>query len=346
MPKNNNNNEELDAILKEKTDPKIRLNNILLGMKNATMDVAEKYSLEKQDKMNMAQSLKKFTNNITRTSTGIDDFDLILDGGIPSGTIVQIYGKESVGKSSLCMHLASRYEACVYIDAEHSFNKERALQFGMNPETTMVIEPENGEQVIDYIKAYANAKVPLIIVDSVPTLVPEKQLIVDEKDAAGKKAGIALTAGLLSQHLSIINGICFLTGTTIIFVNQLRSKIGGFMTFGPTEYTPGGWALKYALGLDIKLSRKLKMKVSNAVLGIHIACEITKNKFGMPFSTAEFGFICDIGKFISLDDQKKELKEARKRWLEKRKNDLMELGKVETQDEYEIVTEVVNDDEE
>jgi len=304
------------------------------SIRAATASFVERQNLVKKKQEAMVQLLDTYVDETEFVSTGLASIDAMLGGGIPTGKILQIYGPNQAGKTSLCLHIAAKYDFCVWIDAESTLSKERAVLLGVNPKRFLLVSPETGEQAIDAIKQYIKANVPLIVVDSVAAMVPAKQLIVDEKETPEKQAGISLTAGLMSRHIFSIANACRLSGVTVLFVNQVRDKVGGFMSFGPQIYTPGGRALGHALSMNIKMDRSGKLKVSDDTLGITIKLAMEKNKVTHPFLDAEVGLIFDAG-FMELAAAKEELKPARARSLARRRARLGIAGGVEHEEEIQ-----------
>jgi recombination protein RecA len=256
---------------------------------------------------------------LTFTSTGLPDVDRILGGGVPDGKVIMLYGPEGAGKSSFCMHVMSKYAVSAYIDAERSLTMERAAVFGVDVRKVIVVQPMHGEQALSSVISLAEAGVKLIVVDSVAALVPRKEFELEENTE--QLGGIALTAGLLTRKIFALNNVCHRTGTSVIFINQVRDKFGA-MAFGEQTTLPGGHALKHACHVIMKIARKETLKVSDEALGI--MCRIstsTKNRSASPFQEADVPLIFDKG-FVSLEVYKQELKEARKRSLSRSRQQL------------------------
>jgi recombination protein RecA len=312
---------------------------------NATTAFRDRHNLVKEGKENMVQLLSKANMKMQFITTGIPVVDAILGGGIPVGITMQVYGKPSCGKSSFALHLAGEYSKStpvVYIDVESRFTKERAEQFNVNPSNFILIRPETGEQAVDAIKLYADARVKLIIVDSVPAMVPQKQLDVDEKNTPNKQAGVALVASLLGKHIWSIGNKCANNGVTTLFINQIRDNIGAF-GFGNQFYIPGGWTLQYQVSQSILVGVKGPLKVSDDHLGDRLAFIVKKNSVSKPFEIGEVNLIFDQG-FRPIETEKQDLKAARKRSIESRKL-LYEVLGVGKQIEYvidETTGEVLN----
>lgn len=301
------------------------------SIKNATDIIRKKHAVNTPERQKMIQLLSNWDDTTRFTPTGFREIDDMLGGGIPSGKLIQVHGYEGSGKSSLCFHFASLFDFSVYIDAESKFTKERAKFFHIDEKRMIVICPDTGEFAIDAIKEYAAIGVPLIIVDSVPSLIPQKQMTVYEKEASGTTPGVALTALLLARHLSSIASVCKSTGSTVLFVNQLRDKIGMTFGFGDTTYKPGGKNLQYMISQDILVQRKGKLRSSDSILGIRIGMAAKKNQVAAPYGTAEVNLIFDIG-IRTIETEKEDLKAARKRFLDERKKKLSFFGKSDSEE--------------
>src|SRR6267142_3891415 len=252
-------------------------------------------------------------------STGLSDLDTILGGGIPKGKISMLYGPEGAGKSSLCLHMLSKYHLSAYIDAERCFDEERADIFGIDLTRTIIVKPMSGEQALSAVIEFASAGVPLIVIDSIAALVPQKEF--EHEEQTEKFAGMALTAGLLNRKVFAINNICDRLGTTVIFINQVRDNFGA-MPFMPQDHIPGGHAIKHVCHVIFKIARRETLKVSNEAVGI--LCRVStgiKNRSAAPFQECFLPLIFDKG-FVSMDTYKEEMKLARKRSLALHKDKL------------------------
>lgn len=304
------------------------------SIQQATQMFVERNELIKRKKEKMVQVLSKVEDILEFIPTGFPNIDAVLGGGIPRGRTVQFYGKESTGKSSFALQVAGQCTqaggAVVYIDLESSFTKKRAEFFNIIPGRLIIVRPESGEEAVDAIKLYADAGVQMIVVDSVPAMVPEKQNVVDEKDTPNRNAGVALTASLISRHIWSIGNKCYNNGTTVFFVNQLRDNIGAF-GYGNDTYVPGGRALRYQLSLNVLLASKGKLKVSGDTLGFRLAVVTQKNKLDRPFEAGELNFIYSAG-FRHVSTEKGDLKDARKVSLETKRELLKIIGTGEDQD--------------
>lgn len=317
------------AIIPKASYPKVSIAKV----KKAIETVRTKHKIDPNSAM--LTTLAKYEDIREFVSTGFEELDYMLGGGLPKGKVIEMYGYEGSGKSSLAYYLASRYDIAAYIDAESKFTKERALFFGIDPNKLIIETPDTAELAMDTIRELAKQGVPLIIVDSIPSLTPEKQENTYEKEDAGTTAGVAMLATLISHHIWAIARYCKLSGSTVLFINQLRDKVGFTFGFGETTYTPGGRALKHAESQKILVAAKAKLKASNEIYGLRIALAMKKNQVSEPFRTAEINLIFDLG-LRGLETEKDDLKEARKRALQRRKEELALYGRMFEEDQEEV----------
>lgn len=248
---------------------------------------------------------------IPRMSTGIEDLDEITGGGMPEGRIVEIFGPESSGKTSLAYWLASLYPQSVYFPIEGTYDQERALSIGVKKNQMIVCRAEDGEQVLSMTLKFANAGVPLIIIDSVPACQPREDIEKLSKDAENETR-MGGTARLFSKMLPIIVRAIEKSGTTLVLINQVRDKINA-MLFGEKDDTPGGRAIKFYSSVRIKVARRAWIEVPNknpkissttAKVGMIMKCRVVKSKVCNPFGEAEIPLFFDRG-FVSFEDLKK-----------------------------------------
>ncbi len=201
---------------------------------------------------------KKSELKIPRWSTGIEDLDSIIGNGMPEGRIVEIYGQESSGKTSLAYHLLSKHDLCLYIPIEGTFDATRAKSFGNRAKQMIVYRAAYGEQAMNKIAAFTEQGIPLIVLDSVPACKPKedidklKQAIRSGKDEAVNER-MGGVARLLHKYVPYLEETAEFTGTTIIFINQVRDKMDAMM-FGDKTDTPGGRALKFYSSLRIQVA--------------------------------------------------------------------------------------------
>jgi recombination protein RecA len=207
-------------------------------------------------------------------------------GGYPRGRIIEIYGPESSGKTTLTLHALREAQraggVAAFIDAEHAFDVSYARAIGVDTERLLVSQPDSGEQALDIVEMLTRSgAVDLVVVDSVAALTPKAEIEGEMGDAH-----MGLQARLMSQALRKLTAVAHKTGTTLVFINQLRQKIG--VTFGNPETTTGGNALKFYASVRIDVRRIGPVKVSEESVGSRTRAKIVKNKMAVPFREAEF----------------------------------------------------------
>lgn len=243
--------------------------------------------------------------DIPRVRTGIEDLDFIMGGGVPEGRIIEIYGPEAVGKTSLAYHMLAQYPLGLYIAIEGTFSADRARLFGNRKGQLLVRRPEWGEQAIGMVIDFAEAGCPLIVVDSVPALIPKKEFMEDDME---KSPEVAAVARLLSRKLPKIAAVCESTGSTVVFINQVRDNIG--VLWGDPYSTPGGRALKHFASIRMQVGRKQWLEVAGERLGLVMKLKVVKSKVCAPFRECEIPLVFDVG-FVAHDNLKAVLKEVR-----------------------------------
>lgn len=264
---------------------------------------------------------KSSSLDIPRWPTGIESLDKIIGGGMPKGRIVEIFGPESSGKTSLAYWLMSIHKLGLYIPIEGTYDESRAISMGVKPRQMIVHRAQFGEEAINDVIKFAKTGIPIICVDSVPACQPKEDIEKIEKDAQNEQK-IGGVARLFSKSLPSIVHICEETGTTVILINQVRDKMNA-MLFGEKEDTPGGRAIKFYSSIRIKVARRAWIEIpnknpavssDNEKVGIIMKAKIQKSKVSNPFGEAELPFFFDRG-FVSYDDImpiRKELIKTRK----------------------------------
>ncbi|ECL9431351.1 recombinase RecA [Campylobacter jejuni] len=230
----------------------------------------------------------KEVEQIDSIGTGSVGLDLALGiGGVPKGRIIEIYGPESSGKTTLTLHIIAECQkaggVCAFIDAEHALDVKYAKNLGVNTDDLYVSQPDFGEQALEIVETVARSgAVDLIVVDSVAALTPKAEI---EGDMGDQHVG--LQARLMSQALRKLTGIVHKMNTTVIFINQIRMKIGA-MGYGTPETTTGGNALKFYASVRLDVRKVATLKQNEEPIGNRVKVKVVKNKVAPPFRQAEF----------------------------------------------------------
>lgn len=322
--------EELDSEGEEIKNPKGKKESKKLdntGGINSTLD-AIRSKFGDESIMKLGDKPKVNVNAIPTGSIGLDAALGI--GGMPRGRIIEIFGPESSGKTTLSLHVIAEAQKlggiCAFIDAEHAMDPDYAKRLGVKTEELLISQPDTGEQALGIVESLVNSgKMDVIVVDSVAALTPKDEI---EGDMGAFHVG--KQARLMSQALRKLTSIVAKSKTVVIFINQIRMQIG--VMFGNPETTPGGKALKFYTSVRIDIRRIAQIKKGEEIMGGRVRVKVVKNKVAAPFRQTEFDLmynegISQEGEIIALGEKMGIITKSGTSYSYKKENDEIKLGR-------------------